>query len=156
MASEDLDPRALMLASLRGAAVNNVPDLEAEGMWHFGFTTGWLMVGCPWRAVSVGVIVLGSVDHDQKFGLPKPVDAVSQIMALLAGRTVDSLHIDSVTSDLTIQFTGDLRFDIFNNSSGYEGWQYRDRLGLELIAAGGGKLLMCYGDRKDWKTIHGN
>jgi hypothetical protein len=64
--------------------------------------------------------------------------------------------IQEPTSDLVIQFAEGVRLDVFNNSSGYEGWHYSDRQGLELIAQGGGKLLMCYGDRKDWKTIHGN
>jgi hypothetical protein len=114
------------------------------------------MVECVWRAVSDGRIVLGSQDHGQQFGLPAPVDAVSRISGLLKEKTVDSLHIDDLTSDLTIQFTGAVRIDIFNNSSGYEGWNYHDRNGLELIATGGGRLLMCYGERKDWKTIHGN
>jgi hypothetical protein len=155
MASVDLDPRWLMAASLNGSAVESVPNLEVEGQWHFGFTAGWLMVGCVWRAVSNGRIVLGSEDHRQQFGLPAPVDAVSRILALLAEKTVDSLQIDGLTSDLTIQFTGDVRIDIFNNSSGYEGWNYHGRNGLELVAQGGGRLLMCYGERKDWKTIYG-
>jgi hypothetical protein len=156
MVSENLDPQALMLRSLRGSSVKDVPALEVEGQWQFGFTVGWLRVECVWRAVSAGRIVLGSEDHRQQFGLPEPVDAVLQILTLLGQRTVDTLEIDSLTSDLTIQFTDDVRIDIFNNSSGYEGWHYCDRQGLELIAQGGGKLLMCYGERKDWKTIHGD
>jgi hypothetical protein len=141
MASVDLDPRWLMAASLKGSAVESVPNLEVEGQWHFGFTSGWLMVGCVWRVVNGGRIVLGSEDHRQQFGLPAPVDAVSRILELLADKTVDSLQIDGLTSDLTIRFTGDVRIDIFNNSSGYEGWNYHGRNGLELIAQGGGRLL---------------
>jgi hypothetical protein len=156
MAPEDLDPKLLMLRSLKRASVTDIPDPEAEGMWYFGFTAGWLGVGCSWRIVSGGRIVLGSVDHNQQFGLPEPVDAASGLRKLLEGKIVESVEIQDCTSDLMIQFTDGLRLDVFNNSSGYEGWQYGDRQGLELVAQGGGRLLMCYGDRKDWKTIHGN
>ena len=155
-APENPDPKSLMLASLQGASLKDVPELEAAGVWHFGFTSGWLMVECPWRAVSTGRIVLGSEDHGHQFGLPEPVDGVSRVLALLGKKTVVSVDIDRVTSDLSIQFTDDLRIDVFNSSAGYEGWHYSDRQGLELIAAGGGRLLMCYGERKDWKTIHGD
>jgi hypothetical protein len=156
MAVEDPDPKSLMLTSLSGASITEIPDLEVEGVWQFGFTSGWLRVECIWRAVSAAGILLGSEDHRQQFGLPAAVDAASRILVLLGGKVVESLNITSATSDLTIQFNDDLRLDIFNNSSGYEGWHYCDRQGLELIAQGGGRLLMCYGERKDWKTIHGD
>jgi hypothetical protein len=106
----------------------------------------------PWRVISRGRIVLGSVDHNQQFGQPEPVDAVARISKLLEGKIVESVKIDDLTSDLTIQFKGDLRLDVFNNSSGYEGWRYGDRQGLELVAQVGGRLLMCYGERKDWQS----
>jgi hypothetical protein len=107
MVSENLDPKSLMLASLQGASLENVPDLEAAGVWRFGFTSGWLTVECAWRAVSTGRIVLGSEDHGQKFGLPEPVDAVSRVLALLGKKTVVGVEIDSLTSDLSIQFADD-------------------------------------------------
>jgi len=156
MASEEPNPNTLLLQWLKGASIRDVPDLEAEDAWHFGFTVGGLGVQCPWRVVSGGRIVLGSVDHNQQFGLPKPVNAVSRVSQLLKGKVVEDVKIHDMTSDLTIQFTDDLRLDVFNNSSGYEGWQYGDSEGLRLVAQGGGRLLMCYGERKDWKTIHGN
>jgi hypothetical protein len=154
--ASDLDAKSLMQTSLQGASVEKVPELEAAGVWHFVFTSGWLMVECPWRAVSTGRIVLGSADHGHQFGLPELVDAVSRVLALFQKKTVVSVDIDGLTSDLTIQFTEDLRIDVFNSSAGYEGWHYCDRQGLELVGAGGGRLLMCYGERKDWKTIYGD
>jgi hypothetical protein len=152
MAVEDLDPKSLLLKSLKGASIKDIPDLEAEDAWHFGFTVGGLAVQCPWRIVSSERVVLGSVDHKQWFGLPEPVDAVARASKLLEGKIVESVKIHDVTSDLTIQFTGDLRLEVFNNSSGYDGWQYGNRDGLELVAQGGGRRLMCYGERKDWQS----
>jgi hypothetical protein len=86
MASNNPDPKALMLKSLKGASFTDIPDLEAADLWHFGFTVGGLTVECSWRVVSSEGIVLGSVDHNQQFGLPEPVDAVSRIRKLLEGR----------------------------------------------------------------------
>lgn len=151
MAAEDPDPKSLLLKSLKGASIKDIPDLEADNAWHFGFTVGGLAVQCPWRVVSGGRIALGSVDHNQKFGLLEPVNGVARVSKLLKGKAVEGVKIHDLTSDLTIQFTDDLRLDVFNNSSGYEGWQYCDLQGLELVAQGGGRLLMCYGERKDWR-----
>ncbi|MEJ6790931.1 DUF6188 family protein [Brevundimonas sp. BR2-1] len=115
-----------------------------EADWAFDLLnkTG-LAVGCHWRLVSPDGIVLTDEDHGQRFGLPEPVDAEAQANALLAGATVSSAAVDQVTADLCLRFSNDLRLDLVNNSSGYEGWQGSfDHGGNEasIIAMGGGGL----------------
>jgi hypothetical protein len=51
--------------------------------------------------------------------------------------------VDRLTADLRPRFSNDLRLDLFNNSSGYEGWQgsfVHGGKGTSIIAMGGGGL----------------
>lgn len=84
--------------------------------------------------------MLGGSDHGHKFGLPEPVDVRIETLRLLTEKPVETARIDVATGDLSITFVGDARIDVFNNSSGYEGWQFGDRSGLQLIAQGGGQI----------------
>jgi hypothetical protein len=145
MVSEHLDPTILMLRSLRGSAFKSV-ELVVDGMWQFCFTGGYLLVECPWRAIEAGSVVLASGDHQQKYGLPEPIDGPSRIRELLENRIVEAVEIDSVTSDLSVTFTQNLRFEVFNDSSGYEGWTYSDGRGLKLVPMGDGKMAIWKGE----------
>lgn len=117
------------LQAVRGVPHNN---------WVFDFGEGCMLsVGSPWRIRDGNRIRLGDCDHDQQFGLPAPVDAELAACDLLKGRAVCDLVLAEGTADLTIEFEGGLRLEVFNNSSGYEGWQ---------LAAPGGRLLVALGD----------
>jgi hypothetical protein len=61
-------------------------------------------------------------------------------LRLLEGKTVESARIDETTADLCITFAGDIRVDVFNDSSGYEGWTFADQRGTWLVAQGGGQM----------------
>jgi hypothetical protein len=128
-----------MLRSLRGAALRQLKQ-PAEGVWEFDFVAAGLNLTCPWRIANHGGTVLGASDHGQKFGLPAPVDVISKTPEHLHGATVESVEIDPETSDLRIKFSDGARIDAFNDSSGYEGWNYSDRSGVMLVAMGGGRL----------------
>jgi hypothetical protein len=112
MTSEWLDAAMLMTESLRGSAFKTV-ELVVEGMWQFCFVAGDLLVECPWKAIEAQSVVLASADHQQKYGLPEPIDAPPRIRELLKDRVVKGVEVDSVTSDLSITFTRDLRFEVF-------------------------------------------
>jgi hypothetical protein len=70
------------------------------------------------------------------------VDGEQRANALLTLRRVAGVEADELTGDLRIDFGDDVRLDLFNNSSGYEGWQADlardDALSLTIIAMGGG------------------
>jgi hypothetical protein len=139
MADKQSDPAELMLRSLKGASLHDLQQ-PAEGVWQFGFERAGLTIECPWRIVIGGCVVLASSDHGQKFGLPAPVDLILATLEKLKGLTIEAADIDRETADLCLKFSGDVRIDTFNDSSGYEGWNYADRLGVMLVAMGGGKL----------------
>jgi hypothetical protein len=136
---QKLNPSEMMLESLRGLAVTSV-DHYAEDSWRLNFEAAGLNVQCPWRIVSNDGVVLGGSDHEQKFGLPQPVDVTVEALRVLSGKTVESARIDEKTADLCITFAGDIRIDVFNDSSGYEGWTFADQRGTWLVAQGGGQM----------------
>jgi hypothetical protein len=114
-------------------------EMIAPGVWDFQFEAVHLNVASPWRITDQNGIRLGSCDHAQKFGLPSPVNAISNALEILRNRQIESVEISSISSDLHIHFYGDLLFDIFNYSSGYEGWNISSSDG-QAIALGGGEL----------------
>jgi hypothetical protein len=137
--ADSIDASELMLRSMRGAYLHEIQQ-PADGVWQFGFSKAGLTITCPWRIVSSRSIVRAASDHGRQFGLPAPVDVISETLEKLEGRTVQSVEISEETSDSCIRFSGDVRIDAFNDSSGYEGWNYADRAGVMLVAMGGGHL----------------
>jgi len=98
-----------------------------------------LDVRCPWRIVKNGRVALGNADDGQKFGLPSPVDASREAMGLL-GNPIARVTIHENTSDLILELESGPRFELFNFSSGYEGWECSRKNGLLLVARRGSEL----------------
>ena len=94
----------------------------------------------PWRVVKDGTIRLGHCDHQQQFGQSEPLDAQLLASELAGGRVVAEARALQGTGDLVVEFDGDVRLEVFNNSSGYEGWTASAPDGRVLIACGGGEL----------------
>src|SRR5215208_7054990 len=95
--------------------------IRHEYSWQFVFGEGCsLTVECPWRIVAGGRIAVAHSDHQQQFGLPKPVDVPTETLKLLSNNTVANVTVGQETSDLSIDFDGGARFQLFADSSGYE------------------------------------
>ena len=137
--SDATDAVELMSRSLRGASLDTL-EQYTEDAWQFHFNQATLLITCPWRIVVSNEILLSGSDHGQKFGLPSPLDAISETLRILGGKVLERIEIDATTADLRLTFSGDSRIDVFNDSSGYEGWNYPDRSGVMIIAIGGGGL----------------
>jgi hypothetical protein len=127
------------LSWLRGRSLEKV-DADPHS-WVFKFSGGGgLCAECPWRIIAHGGIALGSSDHQQKFGLPEPVDAARQALKLLARQQISEARIHPETCDLVVEFSAGARLELFNDSSGYEGWTLSSPEGRQVIAQGGGQL----------------
>jgi hypothetical protein len=77
------------------------------------------------------------------FGLTSPVDGQAEAGRLLGRKAITAAMLDRQTADLTLQFDPETRIDVFNNSTGYEGWQATYVIQDErwsLIALGGGEV----------------
>lgn len=100
-----------------------------------------------WRLLTPEGIVFGDEDDGHRFGLPAPVDGEAKANAVLGGHRVTGVLLDPLTADLQIAFDGGVRLEIFNNSSGFEGWSASLPLAdMEIIALGGGGVSMARGD----------
>jgi hypothetical protein len=144
---QELNPSEMMLESLRGSSVTSVDHYAADS-WRLNFEAAGLNIQCPWRIVNNDAVVLGGSDHEQKFGLPHAIDVTAEALQLLNGKIVESARIDGQTPDLCLTFTGGIRVDVFNDSSGYEGWTFADERGTWLVAQGGGQTAI-------WKPTTG-
>jgi hypothetical protein len=115
---------------------------EHDWMFQIG-EVGALVVWCPWRIIADGGIAHAGEDDGQKFGLPKPVEGVERATSLLFARKIVSVEVAPISSDLRIRFEDDRILELFNNSSGYEGWHATIKRGHEstsVIAQGGGQI----------------
>jgi hypothetical protein len=114
---------------------------EATDEWLFDFDDDYvLQVASPWRLVTAGTIAVGHCDHGHRFGLPEPLDVPSAVMEALKDRSVVAITIADATADLSIDFGAGTRLEIFNNSSGYEGWALAAPGNRLIVAQGGGNL----------------
>lgn len=116
-----------------------------EHDWVFDFGDGRNVVTtCPWRLVDDAGIGVTNEDHDQWFGMAAPVNAGERANAFLENAQVILVRLDRVTSDLCLNFTNGWRLDVFNNSSGYEGWsgsyRFKDERARSIFALGGGGI----------------
>lgn len=120
-----------------------------EHSWPFVFGTRGLDWGCtivvtaPWRVITDGRITCSGEDDGQRFGRSEPLDALLKANSVLGGKRVLEIGVDLETADIRVEFDGGTRLDIFNMSSGYEGWIASfDAHGVsfDLIATGGGEL----------------
>jgi uncharacterized protein DUF6188 len=110
--------------------------------WIFDFGESYvLQVACPWRLIKDGGIALGHCDHGQWFGLPEPVDVETAVFDLLRKHGVLDAVITDGSADLSVDFGAGVRLEVFNSSSGYEGWILNAPGGRFLVAQGGGRLV---------------
>jgi hypothetical protein len=117
-----------------------------EHDWDFDLSDGLgLAVSTFWRIVADGQIALTSEDDGHKFGRSLPTDCEAEAHLLLNNKLVIAATLDKETADLKLYFDAKIRVDIFNNSSGYEGWQAAYTVNgkrCSLIALGGGGMAL--------------
>jgi hypothetical protein len=108
--------------------------------WAFSFDQNVCLIAeTVWRLLRDGTIVRTSEDHEQRFGLPAPVDAISDAKGHLLGNSVLTAEIQDVTGDLLVTFSGGVFLQILQLSSGYESWHLTSQ-GGDTICLGGGEI----------------
>lgn len=114
--------------------------IRREYDWVFGFDGHVrLTVGCQWRLIEGGRIRRTSLDHEQQFGLPAPIDAAHDVNAWLGNANVLSVDLHDGTLDLRITFDTGHIVEVIPDSSGYEAWNIDDDH-QQFVAVGGGEL----------------
>jgi uncharacterized protein DUF6188 len=114
---------------------------ENGHQWFFDLgDTSRISVECPWRLLLQGKIRVTSEDHNQKYGLPAPIDAAAEANKLLNRLPVVSAEIRHGTGDLVLNFEGQLRLEVVPFFSGYEAWELSTPQGRHVLAGCGGEL----------------
>lgn len=126
------------LATFKEAAVGStVAVSRREFDWVFLFSSGaTISVASFWRICNAQQIIVTRDDDGHKYGLPAAVDAELTANETLKNCAIQSIFVDRVTSDLTIEFANDLKFQTITHSSGYEPWQ-ADADGVTIIGLNG-------------------
>jgi hypothetical protein len=114
------------LASLEGTTVRtSIPESFPEpgiAPVELHFSDGSRLRLDYWRIIRDDKAHTSSFDHQQKHGLPAPIDAFAQIAEALDGRTVREAKWDARTGDLALSFEPNVELQVFN-FTGYEDWE---------------------------------
>ncbi|WP_370031806.1 hypothetical protein [Qipengyuania mesophila] len=115
---------------------------ETEGQWNLISDGEAYIHAWSWRLVGDNHIVVASEDHEHRFGLPKPINAVEKFNTALGGEPVARVEVSSITGDLAILFSGGIRLEIPTRSSGYESWSVgrKEDFSTLFVGANGGFL----------------
>ena len=131
----DTDPLGLV-----GTTLTAIEHEEPGHPWYFRFgPTLSLMCECMWRLVVDGSVALASDDDGQQFGLPRPLDCLTELRARVSNHRVTSAAIGEAPADLTITFANGAILECLVDSSGYEAWSLTAGK-RTLISLGGGRL----------------
>ena len=111
------------LSGLKGNVLQVVDNDASEGAAVIlNFSDGAILRADYWRLLRNSLAVVSSFDHQQKYGLPSPVDARSDLRKALNGQQVLEARLDQQTGDLLFAFSGQAHFQVFN-LTGYEVWE---------------------------------
>lgn len=135
-----MDVEATLTAHLVGRHLADVERREYD--WSFGFGdagASGFSGECPWRIIVANRIAFASSDDGQQFGLAIPLNGEEIALSLLGAKIIERVSIRPDTGDVSIFFSGNSVLEVFNMSSGFEGWQIGIP-GLLIIATGGGEL----------------
>jgi hypothetical protein len=116
------------LLNLKGGSVQVV---AVDGPWEFGsaciqllFQNGSMLRADYWRVSKDGRASLSSFDHNQQYGLPAPINAISELEEHLRTKVLLEARLDGETGDLLFRFTQDIKLQVLN-VSGYEVWEIK-------------------------------
>jgi hypothetical protein len=93
-----------------------------EASVQLAFSDGTKLRADYWRVIRDGKACDSSFDHNQKYGRPEPIDAITRLQTELHNRRVFDAHLETKTGDLIFQLEGHIEFQVFN-FTGYEVWE---------------------------------
>ena len=122
------------LWDLKGATAavshgNGYPE-PGQASIHLLFSNGIWIGAEYWRLVVDDKAGMSSFDHQQKYGLPAPIDAVNTLRDTLQEKLVINAVLDHKTGDLLFEFAVNVTLQVFN-FTGYEIWHIRFPNGAE-------------------------
>jgi hypothetical protein len=118
----------------------NVTFNQDADCWTFSFTDQiYVSASGFWRLLINNKIAFVSLDNGHQFGLSKPLDIVEQVNKVLAGKRLIKIEIIKDTFDLRLDFTDELKLEIYIASAGYETYDFSIK-GKRYIGLGAGDI----------------
>lgn len=121
----DRENLEVSLRRLRGMSVQRVDAQDvsetAGAVVQLRFSDGSRLSSQYWRVVRDQRAGTSSFDHQQRYGLPAPINAIECLAEQLLHRVVTEARLDRRTGDLVLLFD-DLELQVFN-FTGYEVWE---------------------------------
>jgi hypothetical protein len=118
------------LAKLIGRRIEQIEALGEEGEpWErkgaptvvLHFTGGPYVVLADWRLLVAGRLQVTSREHNERYGLPHPIDAVGELRRTLDGADVKRVELDESTGDIWVT-TDACKLQVLNLYRGFECW----------------------------------
>ena len=103
------------------SASNAYPEAGAASV-ILVFSEGSRLRADYWRVAKDGRAGRSSFDHQQQYGLPAPIDAITELRKLLQDKIVADAKLDGESCDLLFEFSESIKFRVFN-FTGYEVWE---------------------------------
>jgi hypothetical protein len=121
------------LASLKGTKVRiSNPEWFPEpgtAPVELYFSEGSWMRANYWRIIRDDRAHTSSFDHQQRYGLPAPINAFAHIAEVLDGTCVREAKWDARTGDVILSFETNVDLQMFN-FTGYEDWEIHFSSGI--------------------------
>jgi hypothetical protein len=108
-------------SSVQVSAGNGYPE-PGQASLELLFANGTRLQAEYWRLIHDGKAGRSSFDHQQRYGLPEPIDAIRELQEHIQSKLVTDAQIDKETGDLVFQFGVNRKLQVFN-FTGYEIWE---------------------------------
>jgi hypothetical protein len=116
------------LLNLKGGPVQVVavdcPSEFGSACIQLLFQNGSILRADYWRVSKDRRAWLSSFDHKQQYGLPAPINAISELEAHLRAKVLLDARLDGETGDLIFRFNENIKLQVLN-VSGYEVWEIK-------------------------------
>jgi hypothetical protein len=103
------------------SASNAYPAVGAASVL-LAFANGSMLRADYWRVIKEGKVVMTSFDHEQQYGLPAPIDAITELQGQLQDRILIDATLERESGDLLFEFSDNIKFRVFNFTC-YEVWE---------------------------------
>ncbi|HEX5235853.1 MAG TPA: hypothetical protein VFW25_11045 [Silvibacterium sp.] len=117
----DLSLSGLRNAPVRVSSGGAYPELGCASV-QLIFGNGSRLHAQYWRLIKAGKPMLSSFDHQQKYGLPAAIDAITDLQEELQDKLVTDARMREDTGDLLFEFANDFKLEVFS-FTGYEDWE---------------------------------
>jgi hypothetical protein len=97
---------------------------EGHAAINLTFSDGTCISADYWRLIIEGRRALSSFDHDQRYGLPSPINAKERLRSELTDKRCLCAVLDEESGDLVFEFAPNIKLQVFN-FTGYEIWTIR-------------------------------